>query len=1389
MKIGELVHLNREGNFTTSIDLTSFRDPIENWRLCESFCFAELDKSPTYGSFDWVRLITRGLAEGNRNVWSLTANYGHGKTHFAVILANYFGQPWGAPELGKIQDLLSVVSTPALAEQCLSWREGHPRPYLTLCLQGHAMPTLRQAVFQEVERELGRHEGSANYAPPLWHTTALRMLDRMDGVQAERAKQWSEENQIDLGDLRRRLESREASHELRDLLDRLNSHITDGMPVDLKAEVTTGQLLDKLYGDLCGPEGPFSGIAIIFDEFHRFVENMARRKELESLQELLEAMVIGKRKEKGTAFFIALGTMDPNEVARQRMGNIENNPVIKELGRIEKGSRFFLRSDLEMVLDGLLSQQEGPWAEFEASMRTELRNASFAAYQAFNERFRDELKWGIDDVHKKVTKGAFPLHPLTTQLLSNTNFQVVSDPRGVLDFVKAKFERYRGQEADRGGRPNWVVAVEMYETFSGMLRPDVQAKAANALDALAGNAEDEHKWTIAAMTLITAASIPTPAKEAGGYAHLIAEMADMDLVSAQKALKDLDESGVIELDPRTGAYRFPSGANRAQFQNALRVVRPNVSLENYTAATLTARIDKAGSEFVKERPGQVRWGHPDDWAFRRVLVTRAQLANGLSAVLPRINESLTNAGTKGWPRAAEVIFIPLSAGDVQWIENEGSNLIHEAFPTLDQPPVVILTNSTPAPEIEDALLNVLASDLITGEVRAELREQYTQGVQRLEEVLKGQLSKYAQSKFGRIVSPKLKPVMELHAKDSDDKFRTALLSRAYSKGVGEFVSTSSLSSAPHNAASARVATALLANTMPTWYRHEGNGPAKIIAEKYVRDAWGMVSGDWLLRTPQDAQIKDIWAEFQGAFPAGSMGDLGPLLNRFSRAPYGLDTCTLVLVICGWLGSQGRGLTLTLGGRPTALSSLGGGHITELLGNLLRLRVKREDVGQLNERAQNLISLVEAGGPIPREEAEDALRVLEAFAKDPLADWEKRTEEAFEKVRLGREKAKTYSELVAATTQQTVEPGKTLERIEEAGKVVLGVVRDPDWPSAYALRDSLVARLLDFWNLQGDRYAQIADVGLYSERRSQLNVFAKRAREAGAQIVADRIGTTVGKLDDRKKQLTTEFEQKAFVRALKEFQTKRQTLAELRRAKESFEKEAADLGSLAPDAQTRYESKVAEIDTEISQLIRPAEEMVSSLDSANNWRQVQSIQRDLERISERLMGTHERHGIEEFRKKVDAVRSLFETLGTVEENPPEKRFALQKEVRQAEKARLSADLPQALRDYAGRVVIKLNEVDQRRIIAADKLFAKQEKAVDAPRISAKELEQLRDFFSEPSEYLSEEARLRAAGVIETIDAKLTHKSAERIRSIASTLVGDKKVLLELAAFLRELAEEG
>src|SRR5215470_2291018 len=94
MKLRDIVKINEKGLVADAVNLKMIDNPAKNQQLCEGFIFnydAQKPKESTVGVLVKVQESFHGA--NHQNVHLVVQDYGKGKSHFALVMANFFKQP------------------------------------------------------------------------------------------------------------------------------------------------------------------------------------------------------------------------------------------------------------------------------------------------------------------------------------------------------------------------------------------------------------------------------------------------------------------------------------------------------------------------------------------------------------------------------------------------------------------------------------------------------------------------------------------------------------------------------------------------------------------------------------------------------------------------------------------------------------------------------------------------------------------------------------------------------------------------------------------------------------------------------------------------------------------------------------------------------------------------------------------------------------------------------------------------------------------------------------------------------------------------------------------------------------------------------------------------
>jgi hypothetical protein len=307
MKIADIVTPYESGEFRSDVQLRWYtQGNSENRDLVQRYMFTRTSAGEQKSPIDILYEVRQAfLLDTQENRLVVVATYGHGKSHLALALANFFGKRHDSEELSFLaRSIQRAFSNDPEAESYIEFKQGRKR-HLVVCLEGTRPGDLAQLFLNALQTALRNEPETANLRPPFWLSAAREIIARIAADDADKSKAnvFLRDHGTDVAALQRRLEDQDVS--VYNLVRQLCQHV-HGFPPDMSGQVSLAKVVEWAADTLCGPEDtkPFSGILMLFDEFSAFVRNYAlRNTPANPLQDLLD----GVSNRKGKVVFVAFG--------------------------------------------------------------------------------------------------------------------------------------------------------------------------------------------------------------------------------------------------------------------------------------------------------------------------------------------------------------------------------------------------------------------------------------------------------------------------------------------------------------------------------------------------------------------------------------------------------------------------------------------------------------------------------------------------------------------------------------------------------------------------------------------------------------------------------------------------------------------------------------------------------------------------------------------------------------------------------------------------------------------------------------------------------------------------------------------------------------------------
>lgn len=1041
--IRNLVTMDEQAEFRNDVQISDFEKDETNLSLLRSYLFTITAPQGQESSSGLLRTITESYLNPRLdNRITVIANYGHGKSHLALVLANYFGKPYQSQEMQIVLAKINqALGNPAQAQRYREFRENRAE-FLVIRLRGDKSQSLREQFVISLEQSLKEHECTKAVELPFWYQKAEKLLRGLTNDMLSKANRYLETFSMDVPLLIQDVKNRKDN--AYDLCRKLFNEL-HGVTPDFRGEVSVRELINWVSQHYCGDSKPLGGLFVLFDEFSLYIKQYGQRNAAGELQDLLN----GIEDQKGKAVFLAFAQHDPIQVAQNTLRAGQNLETLEhELTRIPR--KVVLYSLMESVINAYLSQPDSAWNEFrsDSSVRGPLARASNLTMDLFGKRYEQTLRWETEKFDEIVTKGCFPLHPLTTALLCDLKLQAMGsagNPRTVLGFVFEQVKQKGDELAVEQGQIHWVLPIYLVDYFNEYLPGNSFLLYENARRNLAPDAPEEQENLLKALLLQDLARLPVRRDTQVSY---LAEAAGLKQGQADLSLRKLSDSRCIRYDQNSHMYSFwPVAANPHRMEE---IIEQRLQGRGTTWELLTEL-----NKLFESIPVDIPWGHQDDWqASEHILTLDYFTPQRLRELMPLYQISSSGELIEG-KRGCVIWLVGETEEEVSTLRQTATRVLDETFPGENPPAIVLIIPTRPCSKlIETYIKNQIVENFNQDDRREVGTEIYDHEKGRLKQSLatelaglRGDLINYRSSSrpSARYAVPNAyRAALQVFGDLGIQKLLKELYNLTYRYSPPEFFTEFQVIGRGQNKlrnATSSVASVLLRNSLSSNREAIFAQPvAKRLCENFLQLKWQIVSADYRVREPGQQHLLEVWNFLEQAFPAGAREKrVRTILVSLLNPPYGFDYNTVALLFCAWIGFHSHDLQISGQGRLMGLEKLAevlnsGNNARQFFQQItteLNLSISRRDPGQILREAQEIIEKVNHGA-FTQEAARDAITKLEEFCREqppetPLCG---SAQQSAENLRTALSQAERYD-------QQALDIQKLI-RSEKSLDVVLGL---------------------------------------------------------------------------------------------------------------------------------------------------------------------------------------------------------------------------------------------------------------------------------------------------------------------------------------------------------------
>lgn len=984
----EVLRFRTERFFEGAVQANWFYDPTKRSEVARAFAFhgpsyyyhgmseddATRSKGPLVDTCTFTQLLTDRLySDRDDNPMLLAvAGYGSGKSHLAVTLASLFGartdDPLRAEILANIQS-----SDPEIAE---SIRSSLDKPNLVIALNGMQDFNLTYGVLD-----------------------AARETLRMHGLNDSPLKQISRASQIAQTFVRKNFHlwrdafeeaaaSAEITHHDDDLFAFLTTQLerdpraleiinqvyeeVNGVQIRWDDGISLDQIIIRLYESFCGDQGYFNRVLILFDEFGRFIEYAAEypsRAGQAGLQQMYEAL---QNLSGGAQFvgFIQSGL-------RSYLARVNKDAsIMRFIGRYESSRRLYLSSNLETIFANLIERTDS--ASF-LDLVVQPQQRSIDAWKSIHEnllRWIPELErrslWrDWNGFSKVVLEGTYPLHPITTYLLSTMSDWL--QQRSALTFLHNEFERLSDKKLDGSPDLPLILPTRIIQSdfFAELLRAEEEGRQQSEYCVLYNSILAKHgdKCTpvmldvLAANVVLRGGKLRTTSREDVIMALSMCNHHSLDAVT--QAVYELEnEIGVLAFDENTGCIDFVEDAVGARdFRRVLNRYRNRISdLDLPLLLTWIESVVEVSAQSVATGFGTKNMIKTQEWDCPQSLYHIASLDD---SAIKELKEKWSKALSPDQPKGF-VVWAYLGPHDDQAHLNRLQELIR-VYDLINTPIVFFLIDDT-----EGKLFHAMRDLVVPDHMSDEDQTRFASFIDRF----KREVTTKIKDTFSDLCAARLEITPD-YVIGRDERLSTVCENRfaaVYPRIVSfPFEEFSNKNTAPARRLLTNIARELLFNRIDSQsiqsYSSKMRNRIEAVLSSRSRGGWGIIDDDVELQRPECAEVRAIFDELDNAFVSDESLALGEFFDKHLRPPYGISDYAISLLLACYIAYQSSSAKLSIDGKAMKTKDWASSVYEDrsvnfdLLRKTIMNRIEEHEYAVKYERVCSLIEKAEHVGEI------------------------------------------------------------------------------------------------------------------------------------------------------------------------------------------------------------------------------------------------------------------------------------------------------------------------------------------------------------------------------------------------------------------------------------------
>lgn len=430
MELGKILEFRKDLYFEGAVQADWFYSPDKAAKVAENFVFhgkqyfgLEEQNTGINKRIDTISLVEELVSKLNddrSNALSLAiADYGTGKSHLAVTLAQIFSGPdYMKDTYNKVLDNIKKIDENA-ANKIADLSGGRN---FVMVLNGMRDFNLHSEVLKAAQKSLKLYglpddnlkklNRAIETAQIFFERNAINSISLFENAAEKYG--WIERGDSLVTRIRENLMTEEVAFEI---VNTVYENI-NGQEIRWDEGLSASSILEMLVSDYCGMNGMFDNVILLFDEFGRYLEYTAGVSAAKSGESGLQQIFELTQNSQGNLHVI-------NFIQRDIKAYLETvdqtKNISRYIGRYDQSEKYRISSNLETVFANLIQRKDkDAFTNLIVKWQNNHEQEWQKLFQNMNRWLVTKGMWKDYKLFRKVAvEGIYPMHPLATYMLCN----------------------------------------------------------------------------------------------------------------------------------------------------------------------------------------------------------------------------------------------------------------------------------------------------------------------------------------------------------------------------------------------------------------------------------------------------------------------------------------------------------------------------------------------------------------------------------------------------------------------------------------------------------------------------------------------------------------------------------------------------------------------------------------------------------------------------------------------------------------------------------------------------------------------------------------------------------------------------------------------------------